>query len=172
MLPGTEEHDIEKGLAVNPTELHATDFNAANQTPPHKNGKHSSLDHEQKHFGARPLVLEEKQGYWGIRLEQILGVETRGITRVLTHEKNASQPLHDYFQMFSLWFSINLQAVNIIIGLLGPLVFGLGWVDCVCIVVFANALASCGVAYLSTFGPESGNRTMVCVSYIPFLFAG
>lgn len=60
-----------------------------------------------------------------------------------------------------LWFSINLVANNIIAGLLGPLVFQLGWVDSVCIVIFAIALSSCGAAYTSTFGPESGNRTMV-----------
>ncbi|KAH8812469.1 permease for cytosine/purines, uracil, thiamine, allantoin-domain-containing protein [Xylogone sp. PMI_703] len=92
-------------------------------------------------------------------------MEARGITRVLTHEKNVPRPLHDYFHMFALWFSINLQAINIIIGILGPLVYGLGWVDCVCIVIFANALASCGPAYLATFGPESGNRTMIIGRY-------
>lgn len=147
-------HDIEKGVA-NPSEVHATADNSTD-----RDGKHSSLDNEDD--GPRPLASEGKLGYWGIKMADIWGVEARGITRVMTHEKNVPRPLHDYFHMFSLWFSINLQAVNIIIGLLGPLVYGLGWKDCVCIVIFANALASSGVAYLATFGPESGNRTMVC----------
>ena len=67
-----------------------------------------------------------------------------------------------YLQMFTLWFSINVVVNNLAVGFLGPLVFQLGWVDCVCLVLFANALSSCGTAYTGTFGPQSGNRTMVC----------
>ena len=67
-----------------------------------------------------------------------------------------------YLQMFTLWFSINVVVNNLAVGFLGPLVFNLGWVDCVCLVLFANALSACGAAYTGTFGPESGNRTMVC----------
>ena len=63
--------------------------------------------------------------------------------------------------MFLLWFSINLVSLNIITGLLGPLLFELGWVDSVCIVVFATMISACGTAYTSTFGPLSGCRTMV-----------
>jgi hypothetical protein len=147
-MESATEHDIEKGVIVGPTEVHATADN--------------STDRDGEDDGLRPATSEGKLGYWGIKMEAIWGVEARGIRRVMTHEKNVPRPLHDYFHMFSLWFSINLQAVNIIIGLLGPLVYDLGWVDCVCIVIFANALASCGIAYLATFGPESGNRTMVC----------
>jgi purine-cytosine permease-like protein len=156
-MESVAEHDIEKGVVVNPTEVDATADNATD-----RDGKHSSLDDEDD--GPRP-TSEGKLGYWGVKMEAIWGVEARGITRVMTNEKNVPRPLHDYFHMFSLWFSINLQAVNIIIGLLGPLVYGLGWVDCVCIVIFANALASCGIAYLSTFGPESGNRTQIIGRY-------
>lgn len=67
-----------------------------------------------------------------------------------------------YIQMFTLWFSINVVVNNLAVGFLGPLVFNLGWVDCVCLVLFANALSACGAAYTGTFGPQSGNRTMVC----------
>jgi hypothetical protein len=147
-MESATEHDIEKGVIVDPTEVHATADN--------------STDRDGEDDGFRPATSEGKLGYWGIKMEAIWGVEARGIKRVMTHDKNVPRPLHDYFHMFSLWFSINLQAVNVIIGLLGPLVYDLGWVDCVCIVIFANALASCGIAYLATFGPESGNRTMVC----------
>ena len=66
-----------------------------------------------------------------------------------------------YLQMFTLWFSINVVVNNLAVGFLGPLVFNLGWVDCVCLVIFANALSACGAAYTGTFGPQSGNRTMV-----------
>lgn len=69
-----------------------------------------------------------------------------------------------YLQMFTMWFSMNVVVNNLAVGLLGPLIFDLGWVDCVCVVIFANALSACGPAYISTFGPESGNRTMVRVA--------
>jgi hypothetical protein len=147
MEPATD-FDIEKGVAVEPTEVHASTDNSTDR----------GVESERAH----PATAEGKLGYWGLKMEAIWGVEARGITRVMDHEKNVARPLHDYLHMFSLWFSINLQAVNIIIGLLGPLVYGLGWMDCVCIVIFGNALASSGVAYLATFGPASGNRTMVC----------
>jgi hypothetical protein len=140
--------DIEKEVAVEPTEVHANTDNSTDR----------DVEGERPH----PATSVGKLGYWGLKMEAIWGVEARGITRVMDHEKNVARPLHDYFHMFSLWFSINLQAVNIIIGLLGPLVYGLGWVDCVCIVIFADTLASYGVTYLATFRPASGNRTMVC----------
>jgi hypothetical protein len=65
------------------------------------------------------LFLRESWAIWGLKMEAIWGIEARGITRVMDDKKNVARPLHDYFHMFSLWFSINLQAVNIIIGLLG-----------------------------------------------------
>ena len=109
-----------------------------------------------------PVLLEGKFAKWNAKVEGLAGLEARGITRVLPEEQHGGGS-HGYLQMLTLWFSINLVATNIITGLLGPLIFQLGWVDCVCIVIFANALSSCGPAYTSTFGPESGNRTMVRV---------
>ncbi len=92
---------------------------------------------------------------------EIQFLEARGITRVLPEEKHDMSAM-GYFQMFTLWFSINVVVNNLAVGFLGPLVFSLGWVDCVCIVIFANALSACGAAYTGSFGPASGNRTMVC----------
>lgn len=80
---------------------------------------------------------------------------------MLPEEKHGVDAM-GYIQMFTLWFSINVVVNNLAVGFLGPLVFDLGWVDCVCLVLFANALSACGTAYTGTFGPQSGNRTMVC----------
>ena len=99
---------------------------------------------------------------WNEKVEGLAALEARGITRVLPEEKHGSGS-RGHMQMFLLWFSINLVANNIITGFFGPLVFGLGWKDSICIVIFACALGSCGPAYTATFGPESGNRTMVSV---------
>ena len=119
-------HDTEKAAAVDPIKLHPTTDNSINC-----NG-----EDDRPH----PVTSEGKIGYWGVKVEAIWGVEARGITRVMTHEKNVPRRLHDYFHMFSLWLSINLRVVNFIIGRLGPLVYDLSWVDCVCIVIFRMRL--------------------------------
>lgn len=123
----------------------------------------SSFDSSNHHDIPPTPRLNGRLANWNAKVEALAGLEARGITRVLPEEKHTAGR-RGYLQMFALWFSINLVATNIITGLLGPLVFQLGWVDCVCIVIFANALSSCGPSYTSTFGPESGNRTMVRAS--------
>ena len=109
-----------------------------------------------------PVLLKGRLARWNAKVEGLAGLEARGITRVLPGEKHGLTTM-GYLQMFSLWFSINLVVENIVIALLGPLVFNLGWKDCVYIVIFANVLSSCGAAYTGTFSAESGNRTMVCL---------
>ena len=39
--------------------------------------------------------------------------------------------------------------------------YGLSFVDCALCAVFAGVLGGVGVGFMSTFGPASGNRTMV-----------
>ena len=56
---------------------------------------------------------------------------------------------------------MNLCVISLVPGFLGPLVYNLGWTDCVYIAIFANALAACGPAYTATFGASSGLRTMI-----------
>jgi Permease for cytosine/purines, uracil, thiamine, allantoin len=143
------ENDVEKR-----GELKATDINVTTDT--------GSDTLNQYDSPPTPLLLTGKLAKWNAKVERLAGLEARGITRVLPEEKHDGG-IHGYLQMVALWFSIDLAATNIITGLLGPLVFQLGWVDCVCIVIFANALSACGASYTSTFGPESGNRTMVRV---------
>jgi Permease for cytosine/purines, uracil, thiamine, allantoin len=109
-----------------------------------------------------PVLLKGRLAKWNAKVEGLTSLEARGITRVLPEEKHEGGSM-GYLQMFALWFGINLVGPNLVVGFLGPLVFSLGWVDCVCIVIFANALSSCGPSYTATFGPQSGNRTMVCL---------
>ena len=159
------EIDVERWAESNPT-----DFKFS--TKPHTNGvgditKPSLFQSSSKPEIPPAVALKSKVGYWNARVERLAGLEARGISRVLPDEKHAGG-MQDYLQMFLLWFSINMYAYNIITGFLGVLVFSLGWRDCIFIIVFANALAACGVSYTSTFGPESGNRTMV--RNIPFFW--
>ncbi|KAI4198607.1 MAG: hypothetical protein LQ350_005198 [Teloschistes chrysophthalmus] len=125
-----------------------------------------SLDSSGQHdIPPDPVLFTGRLAAWNFKVERLAGLEARGITRVL-HEEKHGGGLHGHVQMFLLWFSINLCANNIITGLFGPLVFGLGWKDSICIAIFACALGSCGPAYTSTFGPESGNRTMILGRYV------
>jgi purine-cytosine permease-like protein len=47
------------------------------------------------------------------------------------------------------------------VGMLGPLAYDLGLTDSALCAAFGAVLGAAGAAYMSTFGPESGNRTMV-----------
>ncbi|PSN64923.1 hypothetical protein BS50DRAFT_575051 [Corynespora cassiicola Philippines] len=92
-------------------------------------------------------------------------LEARGIQRVEPDERHDLRSL-GYSQVAVMWFSINLAANNITLGMLGPAVFALGFLDsCLCAVL--GALVGClAVAYIATFGPKSGNRTLIFSRYI------
>lgn len=92
-------------------------------------------------------------------------IELRGIQRVSIEER---QPLNKrgLLQIYVLWFSINLAAVNITLGMLGPQVYFLSFKDASLCAVFGSILGSLPVAYIATFGPRSGNRTMVLARYV------
>lgn len=162
--PGTSKFckmDLEKWGDLKPKPVHTATSTSSNVVA--EDNVTSSLDSLDRHSFPRTLaLLSAKLAKWNVRVESLSGLEARGVTRVLPEEKHDGRA-QGYLQMLLLWFSINLGATNITTGLLGPLLFSLGWVDCVCIVIFANAISSCAVAYISTFGPQSGNRTMVCL---------
>lgn len=163
--PGAHQvhtYDVEKLGDFQVTDINVATKSGSDGFPDAINTDSSNSSGYQDNVRPTPVLLKGKLAHWNARVESLAGLEARGITRVLPEEKHGGGP-RGYIQMFALWFAINLVATNIITGLFGPLVFQLGWVDCICIVIFANALSCCGPAYTSTFGPESGNRTMVCV---------
>jgi Permease for cytosine/purines, uracil, thiamine, allantoin len=158
------DHDLEKEAeSTKPTDANANatvPADADSKTSPAATN-FSSLDDGILHDSdLSPVLFKGKLGEWNEKVEGLAGLEARGITRVLPEDKHGGGP-RGHMQMFLLWFSINLVASSIITGFFGPLVFGLGWTDSICIVIFACALGACGPAYTATFGPESGNRTMV-----------
>ena len=152
-------HDLEKEAeSKKSTNVNVT-ANADGETSPVATNS-PSIDGNLHNSAPTLVFFKGKLSEWNEKVEGLAGLEARGITRVLPEEKHGGGP-RGHMQMFLLWFSINLVANNIITGFFGPLVFGLGWTDSICIVIFASALGSCGPAYTATFGPESGNRTMV-----------
>lgn len=92
-------------------------------------------------------------------------VESRGIQRVEPDERHNLSQL-GYSQVAMLWISINLAANNITLGMLGPAVFELGFLDSSLCAVFGMLVGCLPVAYIATFGPRSGNRTMIISRYI------
>lgn len=122
-----------------------------------------SADTEDNH-GSPSIPVPNRCRRWNAKIESLAGLEARGITRVLPEERHAAT-LKGYVQMALLWFSANLTANNLAVGLLGPLVFSLGFVDSALCSVFGAFVGSVGTAYMSTWGAQSGNRTMVCCSF-------
>ncbi|CAK7238134.1 Vitamin B6 transporter [Sporothrix eucalyptigena] len=102
---------------------------------------------------------------WCRRLDNIPGLEVRGIERV---EEDQRQPLATtaaYFQMFIVWFSINCTANNMTLGILGPVLFGLGFKDAVLCCLFGTIFGSACTGYMAGFGPRSGLRTLIVARY-------
>jgi hypothetical protein len=87
-------------------------------------------------------------------------VETRGIERVPAEER-IKPSAANYLQMVLIWFSANLSANNIAVGLLGPSVYQLSYLDSALCATFGSIVGCAATAFTSTWGPKSGNRTMV-----------
>ncbi|KAL8705378.1 MAG: hypothetical protein Q9201_001497 [Fulgogasparrea decipioides] len=91
-------------------------------------------------------------------------LEARGVQRVLPHECH-SLTWRSYFQPFFLWSSINLAAQNVTLGMLGPAIFALSFRDASLCAFFGSLIGAVGVSYIATFGPISGNRTLIFARY-------
>ncbi|CAI7570138.1 unnamed protein product [Penicillium glandicola] len=99
------------------------------------------------------------------RLGKLGFFESRGIERIPLDERKPTVTSADYMQMILMWLSINITANNMAVGMLGPSSYGLGFVDSALCATFGSLLGAAGVAYMGTFGPASGNRTMVIARY-------
>jgi len=98
------------------------------------------------------------------RIEGLAGFEARGIRRVLPEERMPPSLWED-IAVALLWFSANISANNLAVALLGPLLFGLGFLDSAMCAVFGGMLGSISTAYMATWGSQSGSRTMVVLRY-------
>jgi hypothetical protein len=115
-----------------------------------------------EHDANETAVLSKTQRAWKNFERQLIAynLEARGIQRVLPDERQDLRLL-GYSQVAIMWFSVNLAANNITLGMLGPAVFALGFVDSCLLSVFGALVGCLVVAYIATFGPKSGNRTMI-----------
>lgn len=149
--------DMEKSAgATNITSTSSEDLRISDTTPPPAAplpGSGSESDPDSKSILSRLRRLNA-------RIEGLAGFEARGITRVLPSERQEPSRAAD-LQVALLWFSANVSVNNLAVGLFGPLVFDLGFLDSAMCAVFGALLGSCSTAYMSIWGPQSGNRTMV-----------
>ncbi|KAL8710762.1 MAG: hypothetical protein Q9220_004780 [cf. Caloplaca sp. 1 TL-2023] len=123
----------------------------------------SSADNNNNHPIA-PIPIPRKLSQWNQKIENLAGLEARGIARVLPEERHGPSTL-GYLQMVMLWYSANVSANNLAVGLLGPLLFELGFLDSAVCAVFGIMVGSAATAYMSIWGPQSGNRTMIVARY-------
>ncbi|KAM3069318.1 Vitamin B6 transporter, variant 2 [Clarireedia jacksonii] len=98
------------------------------------------------------------------RIERFLGIEARGIHRVLPEEQTPETTL-TFLQIVVLWFSMNTAPQNITLASIGSSVYGLGFLDATMCSVFGAILGILPVAYVAGWGPWSGNRTLICARF-------
>lgn len=98
-------------------------------------------------------------------------LEARGIERVQQHERMKKLTWVSYLQAFLLWVSINLAANNITLGMLGPVVYGLSFLDSALCSVLGALVGALVASWMATWGPVSGVRTMVGFYKLSRLFA-
>lgn len=102
--------------------------------------------------------------FWRSIRSELAVAETRGVARVPPNERQPPS-LSRYIQMISLWTSANLTANHVTLGLLGPSVYGLSFLDSALCAFFGVIVGAACTGYISTFGPQSGNRTMIIARY-------
>ena len=141
-------HDVEKGYLTTPQ------HNIAANDP-----ISAALDHDETSVEESTLT-DTKLYLLARRLEALTGIEARGIHRVRENERSAKTTL-SFLQIVLLWLSINTAAQNITLASIGQSVYGLGFVDAALCSVFGGILGSIPAAYTATWGPISGNRTLV-----------
>ncbi|KAF2000358.1 hypothetical protein P154DRAFT_598772 [Amniculicola lignicola CBS 123094] len=102
---------------------------------------------------------------WANKLDKLAGVESRGIERIPEEVRERPMAIGDYVHMFVLWFSMNCTANQMTLGVLGPVAYGLGLTDSMIVCVFGTIFGSLFTAYIATFGPRSGLRTLSFAKY-------
>lgn len=107
-----------------------------------------------------PILDAKPPSRWDKVKASFKGAEWRGIEPVPLEERQPVTPSTS-LHMLLMWFSMALATNNIIVGSMGTLVLGLRFKDAAICAVFGNMVGGATVGYMSTWGPRSGNRTLV-----------
>ncbi len=88
-------------------------------------------------------------------------VESRGIEPIPIEERTSTR----YYNIATIWTSINTNIIGITFGMLGPLAYNLSLRDSALVILFFNILSCIIPGYLSTLGPKTGLRQMIQARY-------
>ncbi|KAK4064391.1 hypothetical protein Trihar35433_7908 [Trichoderma harzianum] len=88
-------------------------------------------------------------------------VEERGILPVPVEERSSTR----FFNIFTVWFSINANILGITFGMLGPLAYNLSLRDSSLVILFFCMLSTIPPAFLAMLGPKTGMRQMIQARY-------
>ena len=102
-------------------------------------------------------------------------VEQAGIRPIPPAERTNRR----FFNIFTVWFSINSNILGLTFGMLGPAVYELSLRDSALVILFFCLLSTAAPAGLAVLGPKTGMRQMVQARYsfgcalspLPRLFA-
>ena len=70
-----------------------------------------------------------------------------------------------FFNIFTVWFSINSNILGITFGMLGPAVYGLSLRDSSLVILFFSLLSTLAPGALAVLGPKTGMRQMIQARY-------
>ncbi|PTB37594.1 uncharacterized protein TrAFT101_005526 [Trichoderma asperellum] len=88
-------------------------------------------------------------------------IEERGILPVPVEERTSTR----FFNIFTVWFSINANILGITFGMLGPLSYNLSLRDSSLVILFFCMLSTIPPAFLAILGPKTGMRQMIQARY-------
>ena len=90
-----------------------------------------------------------------------LGAEELGVERIPESARTNQNPR----DLFTIFFSANAGTATMVLGFLGPSLFGLGWWDSFLCVLFFNIIGAVPAALIASCGPKMGLRTMIIPRY-------
>lgn len=111
------------------------------------------------------ILKPERPSLWQRLRVGLKGGETRGIDHVPENERHPVTP-STTLHMFLMWFSMTLATNNIVVGSLGTFVMGLSFSDAAFCAVIGSLIGTSIVAYVGTWGPRSGARTLVSLQVL------
>ncbi|KAL6705349.1 hypothetical protein ACN47E_006998 [Coniothyrium glycines] len=124
--------------------------------------KRLETEHPQASMGTVQVVeaRQARGGRWTAflkALERRGDVELRGSTPVPYEERTET----DYLNIFTLWFSMSTNPLPVTFGMVGTMSFGLTFRDAALVILFFTLASTIPVAYLCTWGPQTGMRQLI-----------
>jgi purine-cytosine permease-like protein len=128
------------------------------------------IDSEKEGYTSANKAYDTSTGYVGTSTGSFAklrhwirsaGAEEGGIERI-PEELRTNQKPHS---LFTIFMSSNICVATLAFGTLGPGLFGLGFWDSFCCLLFFNIIGSVPCALMATMGPKMGLRTMVLPRY-------